>query len=101
MCEVKLLGKGDFTLRQQKFKVSEALKTGEATSLFDYIAESVGDFMSSTKDLKTSGEQIYLGFTFSFPVEQSALNKGTLITWTKVDLRLKRSATARLADTVF
>lgn len=84
VCEVKLLGKGEFHLRQQKFKISEALKTGEATTLFDYIAESVGNFMSSTEGSKTSGEHVYLGFTFSFPVEQTALNKGTLITWTKV-----------------
>lgn len=28
-------------------------------------------------------EPVYLGFTFSFPVRQSALNAGTLLTWTK------------------
>lgn len=33
-CEVILHGNKTFTLRQQKYKVSEALKTGEATTLF-------------------------------------------------------------------
>ena len=34
VCEVELLGNHEFVLRQQKYKVSEALKTGEATTLF-------------------------------------------------------------------
>ena len=28
-------------------------------------------------------EATHLGLTFSFPVEQTALNKGVLLTWTK------------------
>lgn len=83
MCEVNLLGSGKFTLRQQKYKVSEELKTGEGSALFDYIAESVGGFLSSMEGSRPADEQIYLGFTFSFPVEQTALDKGKLITWTK------------------
>jgi len=84
VCEVQLLGDSKFTMRQEKFKVSDALKTGAATDLFDYIAESVGNFMSSMEKTDSRGsEQIYLGFTFSFPVEQTALDKGTLINWTK------------------
>lgn len=34
VCEVKLDGNHGFTLRQQKYKVSETLKTGEAKALF-------------------------------------------------------------------
>ena len=34
MCEVELLGNKEFVLRQQKYKVSEQLKTGEASVLF-------------------------------------------------------------------
>ena len=34
VCEVKLLGNHQFELRQQKYRVSEALKTGEASALF-------------------------------------------------------------------
>jgi hypothetical protein len=34
VCEVTLLGDKTFSLRQQKYKVSEALKTGEVTTLF-------------------------------------------------------------------
>ena len=34
VCEVTLLGDKTFSLRQQKYKVSEALKTGEVSTLF-------------------------------------------------------------------
>jgi Hexokinase len=34
VCEVTLNGDKTFSLRQQKYKVSDALKTGEATALF-------------------------------------------------------------------
>lgn len=34
VCEVKLTGNHEFTVKQQKYKVSEALKQGEAKELF-------------------------------------------------------------------
>lgn len=73
-------------MRQEKFKVSDELKTGTATALFDYIAESVGNFISTleTQEKKETDEPLFLGFTFSFPVQQTALESGTLINWTKV-----------------
>ncbi|KAH9894156.1 hexokinase [Cubamyces lactineus] len=103
VCEVELLGNHEFVLRQQKYKVSEALKTGEATALFDYLADSVDAFLTefasavpsspsteqanpfaspSLNDL-TPEPAVPLGLTFSFPVEQTALNKGNILTWTK------------------
>jgi len=103
VCEVQLLGNHKFTLRQQKYKVSEALKTGEASALFDYLADSVDEFLteyssptsvapadpfsstSSNIDLLDpgSGPALPLGLTFSFPVEQTALDEGKILTWTK------------------
>lgn len=34
VCEVNLRGDKTFTIRQQKYRVSDALKTGEARALF-------------------------------------------------------------------
>lgn len=34
VCEVTLNGNQTFSLRQQKYKISETLKTGEAVALF-------------------------------------------------------------------
>ncbi|KII95964.1 hypothetical protein PLICRDRAFT_34922 [Plicaturopsis crispa FD-325 SS-3] len=111
VCEVVLHGDHTFTLRQQKYKVSEALKTGESSALFEYLADSVDAFLTesdseSNKRPATPGipaslasslldsansyfapeptvVHLHLGLTFSFPVEQSSLDSGTLLTWTK------------------
>ncbi|TBU50506.1 hexokinase-domain-containing protein [Dichomitus squalens] len=100
VCEVELLGNKEFVLRQQKYKVSEQLKTGEASVLFDYLADSVDAFLTdfaSAVPSSPTNEQVNpfgspplseepavpLGLTFSFPVEQTALNRGRILTWTK------------------
>ncbi|KAF7331765.1 Phosphotransferase [Mycena kentingensis (nom. inval.)] len=89
VCEVVLHGDTTFTLRQQKYRVSDALKTGEASMLFDYLADSVDAFLTSHPPSDAVGastpvpDVVHLGLTFSFPVEQSALNSGKILTWTK------------------
>ncbi|KIY72875.1 hexokinase [Cylindrobasidium torrendii FP15055 ss-10] len=89
VCQVVLNGDKTFSLSQQKYKVSDALKTGEATALFDYLADSVDAFLTSNaeKDTSASGlnqpDVLPLGLTFSFPVEQTALDSGKILTWTK------------------
>lgn len=37
VCEVTLLGDSKWSMKQQKYKVSDALKTGDVTNLFDYM----------------------------------------------------------------
>ncbi|KAG2362026.1 hexokinase [Suillus spraguei] len=92
VCEVTLLGDKTFSLRQQKYKVSEALKTGEVTTLFDYLADSVDAFLTDSPSqghdshisrADQDSSCVPLALTFSFPVEQSALDSGVLLTWTK------------------
>ncbi|TRM68496.1 hypothetical protein BD626DRAFT_481894 [Schizophyllum amplum] len=100
VCEVVLNGDRTFSLTQQKYKVSDALKTGEASDLFDYLADSVDAFLTThakaTPNAHIPGtespyptradynpEIVNLGLTFSFPVEQTALDSGKVLTWTK------------------
>jgi len=79
--EVVLKGDGAVAARHNKYKVSDAHKVGPAEDLFGFLAECIKDF------LVTSGlpldETYVLGFTFSFPVDQTSINSGTLIEWTK------------------
>ncbi|KAN0064178.1 hypothetical protein ACQY0O_003345 [Thecaphora frezii] len=82
VCEVTLDGKGGFTMKQEKYKVSDALKQGPSRNLFDYMAKSVDTFLTDFGTASTDDE-LLLGFTFSFPVEQSAIDRGHLIHWTK------------------
>ena|SRR5260370_1952222 len=46
------------------------------------MATSVGDFLTELGNVPEE-ECLHLGLTFSFPVEQTALDSGTLLTWTK------------------
>ncbi|KAK2466384.1 hypothetical protein APHAL10511_002026 [Amanita phalloides] len=91
VCEVVFTGDKKFYLRQKPYKVSEALKTGDAKDLFDFLAHSVDEFLTeeSTIDydsiVQSTADQevVVLGLTFSFPVEQTALDSGKILTWTK------------------
>nr|ODN77343.1 hexokinase [Cryptococcus depauperatus CBS 7841] len=88
VCLVLLQGNHKFQIKQQKYKVSQALKEGESRELFDYIAESVDAFLTDVQaqdeiPIFASSESMHLGFTFSFPVEQTAIDAGALLTWTK------------------
>jgi hexokinase len=49
----------------------------------DYLADSVDAFLTYESPDVIEGEDLPLGLTFSFPVEQSALDSGHLLTWTK------------------
>lgn len=93
VCEVTLLGDSKWTMKQQKYTVSDALKLGDSSALFDYIANAVDQFLTEIGTTGDVDEKLYLGFTFSFPVLQTAIASGTLINWTKV--RLPSSSLAR------
>ncbi|KAF1744616.1 hypothetical protein MXB_5626, partial [Myxobolus squamalis] len=63
------------------FKVPMNLMRGKGTALFDFIADCIKD---GFKQFGISGKTLaFLGFSFSFPVNQLALNRGSLIRWTK------------------
>ncbi|KAJ3097266.1 hexokinase A [Phlyctochytrium planicorne] len=83
VCEVTLEGNGIARMRQRKYTVSDELKTGDGAKLFDFFADCVVAFLEEIETSATKGKERKLGFTFSFPVSQSSINKGTLITWTK------------------
>ncbi|CAG8457158.1 10472_t:CDS:2 [Diversispora eburnea] len=85
VCKVILEGGRKIgNIKGQLYEVSEDLKTGDVTILFDFIADCVKDLL-----LKEWGnniqenDKIDLGFTFSFPVIQTAIDKGILLKWTK------------------
>ena len=61
------------------------LMVGTEKELFDYIASELAKFVASEgKNFRLEpGRQRELGFTFSFPVHQTAIASGTLIKWSK------------------
>ncbi|KAI8092464.1 hexokinase-domain-containing protein [Halteromyces radiatus] len=82
VCEFHLEGQGKFSVHQQKYVVSDQLKKGEMRHLCDFIADCVDNFISEHGSDHLD-EALQLGFTFSFPVLQTAINRGTLMHWTK------------------
>nr|QZU27268.1 HK-1 [Onchidium reevesii] len=66
----------------QYYTLTDECLSGPSAGVFDFIAESIQDFLQK-QGLEKSGQKIPLGFTFSFPSTQLALNKSILLTWTK------------------
>ncbi|KAG0282117.1 glucokinase [Linnemannia gamsii] len=86
VCRTTLFGGGKFEIIPKKWIISDALKKGPGSELFEWIADRIGEFLSSEcQDPHSGGDgQKYpLGMTFSFPCEQLDINVGKLLTWTK------------------
>ena len=67
-------------LKQAKFHVPDEIKKGSGEDVFGFLADSVASFLATQCGGNPIGE---LGFTFSFPTDQSAINEGKLLKWNK------------------
>lgn len=86
MCSVVLNGDTTFTLTQTKVAIPRKLMISDSRSLFSFLARQVDTFVKqhhSDHFAEDPDHRLHLGFTFSFPVDQKAINKGYLIRWTK------------------
>ena len=86
-CSVTLNGDHTFSMEQMKSKIPDELlePTGVTSEmLFSYLARRTQLFMKKYYEADMqAGKEFKLGFTFSYPVDQTSLNSGTLIRWTK------------------
>ena len=71
---------GEPKSRVQHYLVPDDVRTGDSSGVFNFMAESINDFVNKYEDLRD--EELPLGFTFSFPMAQHALNSATLLNWT-------------------
>lgn len=71
---------GNIDTISRSFVIGQALQEGPGKDLFDFIAECLAEFC---KQQRVDQENLPLGFTFSFPVQQMGLAKGLLVAWTK------------------
>jgi len=58
------------------------VRLGPGSELFAFLASCIQQFLAEQPELQTL-PNIPLGFTFSFPLSQKALDKGLLVNWTK------------------
>eukprot|EP00922_Rhytidocystis_sp_ex-Travisia-forbesii_P048470 GHVS01072201.1.p1 GENE.GHVS01072201.1~~GHVS01072201.1.p1 ORF type:complete len:531 (+),score=107.33 GHVS01072201.1:172-1764(+) len=92
---VALCGAGDVKCTQSKFSLKYEGPSGHekglldgrasASQLFDHFATRVRTVMEQAKDLEKAKttKPLGVGFTFSFPCCQTALDSATLVEWTK------------------
>ncbi|XP_077600672.1 hexokinase-2-like isoform X1 [Stigmatopora nigra] len=73
-------GEQKVNMENQIYDIPERLKRGSGSELFDYIAECLANFMEK---LEIKDKRLPLGFTFSFPCQQSKLDESILLSWTK------------------
>ncbi|KAI5846181.1 hypothetical protein BZA05DRAFT_341948 [Tricharina praecox] len=86
VCSVYLTGDSKFTLTQSKAAIPKLMMTSDSHTLFSFLAQQVKEFVDEHHGdhfAETADHHLQLGFTFSFPVDQRAVNKGYLIRWTK------------------
>lgn len=101
VCSIQLHGDSTFHLTQSKVAIPKELMLAKtAKELFAFLAKQIELFLkehhedhfeSNIRRRKTvtteegfRDENVFkLGFTFSFPVRQIGINRGTLIRWTK------------------
>ncbi|CCE62154.1 hypothetical protein TPHA_0B04850 [Tetrapisispora phaffii CBS 4417] len=90
ICSVSLFGDHTFKLEQLKSKIPDELLEDENVSskdLFSYMARRTLAFIKKhhpdAMEKGASAPVMKMGFTFSYPVNQTSLNSGTLIRWTK------------------
>ncbi|KAI9870692.1 MAG: glucokinase [Pleopsidium flavum] len=101
VCSIQLHGNTTFSLTQSKVAIPRELMVAKTSKqLFSFLAKQIEIFLKThhndhfeahirrRKTMSSSDgyrdEHIFrLGFTFSFPVNQIGINRGTLIRWTK------------------
>jgi len=59
------------------------MRSGTGDELFGYVAQCLVQFLNDNRDLIKHKSIQHLGFTFSYPCEQTAINNGVLQRWTK------------------
>jgi len=77
---VNLVGQSDIQITSKSYDFPSTLMTGTGKALFDFLAECLAEFC---KENGLENDNLPLGFTFSFPLQQQGLSKGILVAWTK------------------
>ena len=83
---MSLSGDSKYRLTQSKVRIPRDMMVSDSHTLFSFLARQIELFVKehhSDHFLEDPQHHLQLGFTFSFPVNQSAVNKGLLLRWTK------------------
>uniref|UniRef100_A0A4W6FY07 Hexokinase-3 n=1 Tax=Lates calcarifer TaxID=8187 RepID=A0A4W6FY07_LATCA len=73
--------RGGVEMEEKTYPIPKELLVGRGTELFDHVSESLKDFLHE-KNISLDKKHP-LAFTFSFACEQSSLDQGSLLGWSK------------------
>uniref|UniRef100_UPI00398F3A3D hexokinase-2-like isoform X3 n=1 Tax=Pristiophorus japonicus TaxID=55135 RepID=UPI00398F3A3D len=73
-------GKQKVEIENRICAIPKDIMHGTGTQLFDHIANCLANVM---EELQIKDKKLPLGFTFSFPCQQSKLDESILVNWTK------------------
>ncbi|KAM4602712.1 hexokinase HKDC1 [Polymixia lowei] len=68
-------------MEEQTYPIPKELLIGRGAELFDHVSECLKDFLHQ-KNISLEKKHP-LGFTFSFPCQQTAVDQGVLLNWSK------------------
>ncbi|VEU24409.1 DEKNAAC105588 [Brettanomyces naardenensis] len=80
---VHLKGSSDFDFEHVKYVLPDSVRKCSCEELWDFIGDSLAEFMQNRYKVTVVQKIIPLGFTFSFPATQGRVNEGVLQRWTK------------------
>ncbi|KAI1335589.1 hexokinase-domain-containing protein [Xylariaceae sp. FL0016] len=84
ICWIKLNGRGkDTEVDQSSYKLPSDVKTSDAETLWNLVADSLGTFIEERQLHGDPHRPLPLGFCFSYPASQDRIDHGILKTWTK------------------
>uniref|UniRef100_A0A4W6EN26 Hexokinase-2 n=1 Tax=Lates calcarifer TaxID=8187 RepID=A0A4W6EN26_LATCA len=73
-------GEQKVEMESQIYAIPEHLMRGSGSELFDHIADCLSNFLEK---MGIKDKKLPLGFTFSFPCQQTKLDESVLVSWTK------------------
>ncbi|ORY02422.1 actin-like ATPase domain-containing protein [Basidiobolus meristosporus CBS 931.73] len=74
---VTLLGDGQVGVNMKKYPISMDIRTGAGEKLFDWIADCTADLLNDAT-LNIGTANLHMGVTFSFALDQTAIDRGTV-----------------------
>ncbi|KAF8928550.1 hypothetical protein EDD21DRAFT_360817 [Dissophora ornata] len=75
---VHLLGDGQVGVTMEKHEITNELKTGTGEAMFDWIADCTA-LLLKTVALDMGDAELQMGVTFSFAIQQTAINRGKVL----------------------
>uniref|UniRef100_A0A668UL07 Hexokinase-2 n=1 Tax=Oreochromis aureus TaxID=47969 RepID=A0A668UL07_OREAU len=79
---VKVMGNGEqkVEMESQIYDIPEHIMRGSGSEFFDHIADCLANYLDK---MGMKDKKLPLGFTFSFPCQQTKLDEAVLMSWTK------------------